>query len=60
MPIAVFGLSQTFICFLPNSNMEGKSSTQNAEIGRFSTFLPIDNVRVERSVSSSEFEIFYP
>ena len=28
-------------------------------MGRFSTFLPINNVQIERSVAISEFEFFY-
>ena len=35
MPIAVFGFIQTSIVFRPNLNMEGKSSTQEAEIEVF-------------------------
>ena len=56
LPIAVFGLIQTFIIFLPNLNMEGKSSTQKAEIERFRQLI-LCNFTL---MSGSEFEKFCP
>ena len=54
LPIAVFGLVQTFIIFRPNSNMEAKSYTQKAEIERFRQLM-MSNLTL---VSGSEFENF--
>ena len=50
LPIAVFGLIDTFI-FRPCLNMEGKSSTQKAEIERFRQVI-MSNLTL---VSGSEF-----